>query len=182
MYEHLIEQSFRRRSACCLAAGAPLPSDVVYWLIIIRLTIRHYTQPLGAFRDERTCIITCVVKFYVGFKICFLNPPPPPPQQVYSSVIYLKSPGFLSKQILIDLFTHVEATAAAQSLMRWKNPKGQIMFKWHFDDISLACLTFWWASFFSCITSYPCRPLSHSVQHQTLFPRLLTSLSTEAPG
>lgn len=36
----------------------------------------------------------------------------------------------------------LKATLLAQSLMRWKNPKGQIMFKWHFDDISLARLTF----------------------------------------
>lgn len=74
-----------------------------------------------------------------------------------SSVIYLKVQVFISKQILIDLFggrccifTHIQATLLAQSLMRWKNPKGQIMFKWHFDDISLACLTF--GEFqFSCV-------------------------------
>lgn len=40
------------------------------------------------------------------------------------------------------IFTHIQATLPAQSLMWWKNPKGQIMFKWHFDDISLSCLTF----------------------------------------
>lgn len=37
------------------------------------------------------------------------------------------------------LLTQIQVT---QSLTQQKDPKGQSMFKWHFDDISMARLTF----------------------------------------
>lgn len=66
---------------------------------------------------------------------------------------FTKTPRVISKQILIDLFLLMLLhfllkfkPHLAQSLMQWRNPKGQTLFKWHFDDISLARLTF--GSFF----------------------------------
>lgn len=91
-------------------------------------------------------------KYMLMLKLtCFLL------NKIYSFVIYLKVQVLFQNRSWSTfsegrccIFTHIEATQLAQSLMRWKNPKGQIMFKWHFDDISLACLTFGELQF-SCV-------------------------------
>lgn len=91
-------------------------------------------------------------------------------------------------QILIDLcrrprciFTHIQVSVLAQSLMRWKNLKGQIMFKWHFDDISLACLTFGKFHFSCELHLIHAEPflIPNTTKHQFLW--LLTNLPTESP-
>lgn len=76
-------------------------------------------------------------------------------------------------------FSRIHATMLAQSLMRWKNPKGQIMLKmafwWHFFGL----FNLWWVSFFLCITSYPRRPISHSVPPNAIF--MILPISPQKP-
>lgn len=47
---------------------------------------------------------------------------------------------FMQRRCL--LFTQIQVTLPAQSLTQRKDLKGHSMFNWHFDDISLAWLTF----------------------------------------
>lgn len=80
--------------------------------------------------------------------------------------VLISRPRLISKEILIDLFrgpawflTCIQGARLAQTLIWWKHPKGQILFKWHFDDISLACLTFGEFRFFCALHLIHADPL-----------------------